>query len=80
MLKSVYNIEILYLRSQLKGPSITTSNKYSQYATRLLCRNPESNAAKLFQEWNFWLMLCQKLKLLSTITDSLSGYPGTRTF
>ena len=36
----------------LKGPSLTTSNDYSQYLTRLLCSDPESSLARSFQERN----------------------------
>ena len=35
-----------------KGPSLTTSNEYSQYITRLLCSDPDSSFARSFQERN----------------------------
>ena len=40
--------------SLYKGPSITTSNEYSEYTTKLLCSDPNSSAAKSFQECNFF--------------------------
>ena len=39
--------------SHLKGPSIEASDEFSSYATRLLCRKPESPFALSFQVWNY---------------------------
>ena len=36
-----------------KGPSIQTSEEYSEYTTQLLCSDPESPLALSFKEWNF---------------------------
>ena len=35
-----------------KGPSIKTSEKFSEYTTQLLCTDPESPLALSFKEWN----------------------------
>ena len=40
------------IESLFKGPSMRTSDEYSQYATRLFFNNLESSAAYTFQEKN----------------------------
>ena len=45
-------ISVIRRTSLFKGPSITTSEEYSQYTTRYLFSNPDSSLARSFQERN----------------------------
>ena len=45
-------VEITTSTSLGKGPSMATSNEYSQYVTRMLYSNHESSSAISFQEKN----------------------------
>ena len=66
-------IELGTLRAKsFKGPSMTTSDEYSKYTTRLFCGDPESSFALSFQEWNLLQQIT--LPILFTMSSLISDF------